>query len=193
MKKFLLSLTMATIFAILSSGADASAATTVHTVKKGDTLYKISQQHKVSVTNIKQWNNLKSTTIYPNQKLKLVKPKTVAASSTSKKKPTPSRSTEDTVVKEFVVSATAYTAHCNGCTGITKTGLNLRKNPHLKVIAVDPRVIKLGTKVHVEGYGYAVAGDIGSAIKGNRIDVFIPNKTRAYQWGRKNVKIKILD
>lgn len=192
MKKFLFALTVAMGLTIFAGGmTDASAATSVYTVKKGDTLYKISQQHKVSVTSIKKWNNLKSSVIRPNQKLKLVKPSKVASSTSSKSK-TPSRS-DDSVVKEFTVNASAYTAYCNGCSGLTKTGLNLRKNPDLKVIAVDPNVIKLGTKVHVEGYGYAVAADIGSAIKGNRIDVFIPNKTRAYQWGRKNVTIKILD
>ena len=55
----------------------------------------------------------------------------------------------------------------------------MKQNPDLKVIAVDPSVIKLGTKVHVEGYGYAIAGDIGGAIKGNKIDVFIPSKSEA--------------
>ncbi|EMF45954.1 Cell wall-binding protein [Planococcus halocryophilus Or1] len=58
---------------------------------------------------------------------------------------------------------------------------------------MDPRVIPLGSKVHVEGYGYAVAGDTGSAIKGNKIDVFIPTQSNALRWGRKNVKIKILN
>ncbi len=91
-----------------------------------------------------------------------------------------------------MVSTTAYTAYCRGCSGITKTGINLRKNPNLKVIAVDPSVIKLGTKVYVEGYGYAIAGDTGSAIKGNKIDVFMPNHSSALKWGRKTVKIKIL-
>lgn len=179
------------LITIFASGVnETSAATSVHTVKKGDTLYKISQQHKVSVSNIKQWNNLKSTVIYPNQKLRLVKSSKVASNSAAK---TPSRSNGAKVAKEFMVSATAYTAHCNGCSGITRTGLNLRKNPNLKVIAVDPRVIKLGTKVHVEGYGYAIAGDTGGAIKGKKIDVFMPNKSRAYQWGRKNVKVKVLN
>ncbi|WP_301107924.1 3D domain-containing protein [Sporosarcina sp.] len=193
MKKVLFSLAVAMMITIFTSGMnETSAAASVHTVKKGDTLYKISQMHKVSVTNIMKWNNLKSSLIKPNQKLRLVKPAKVASSTSSKKSKLPSRN-DDGVVKEFTVSATAYTAHCNGCTGVTKTGLNLRKNPDLKVIAVDPSIIKLGTKVHVEGYGYAIAGDIGSAIKGNKIDVFIPNKTRAYQWGRKNVTIKILD
>jgi uncharacterized protein YabE (DUF348 family) len=95
--------------------------------------------------------------------------------------------------KEFYVSSTAYTGSCNGCSGITATGINLRANPGVKVIAVDPSVIPLGTKVYVEGYGYAVAADTGGAIRGNKIDVFFPSKSEAYRWGRKQVKIKILN
>ena len=56
----------------------------------------------------------------------------------------------------------------------TATGLILNNNPNAKVIAVDPSVIPLGTKVYVEGYGYAVAADTGGAIKGHKIDVFFP-------------------
>jgi uncharacterized protein YabE (DUF348 family) len=99
----------------------------------------------------------------------------------------------DSVSKEFFVSSTAYTASCNGCSGTTATGLNLKANPGAKVIAVDPSVIPLGTKVYVEGYGYAVAADKGSAIKGNKIDVFFASQADAYRWGRKTVKIKILN
>jgi 3D (Asp-Asp-Asp) domain-containing protein len=68
----------------------------------------------------------------------------------------------------------------------------LLKNPTMKVIAVDPKVIPLGTRVYVEGYGYAIAGDTGGAIKGNKIDVFITTKEEALKWGRRTVKIKIL-
>jgi uncharacterized protein YabE (DUF348 family) len=95
--------------------------------------------------------------------------------------------------KEFYVSSTAYTGSCNGCSGVTATGINLRANPGVKVIAVDPSVIPLGTKVYVEGYGYAVAADTGGAIRGNKIDVFFASKSEAYRWGRKQVKIKILN
>ena len=95
--------------------------------------------------------------------------------------------------KEFYVTATAYTAYCNGCSGITATGVNLKSNPNLKVIAVDPSVIPLGTKVWVEGYGYAVAGDTGGAIKGNKIDLFMSSKSEAYDFGRKKVRVKILN
>ena len=61
------------------------------------------------------------------------------------------------------------------------------------MIAVDPKVIPLGSKVHVEGYGYAVAADTGGAIKGNKIDVFFPSKQDAINWGRKTIKIKVLN
>lgn len=180
MKKILSTLVL--VFVLFISTTVASASTGTYTVKKGDTLYRIAVNHKTTVSNLKSWNNLKSDTIKINQKLHVKKPATKKVS----------RSTSNEVVKEFYVTSTAYTAYCKGCSGITKTGINLRKNPHLKVIAVDPKVIPLGTKVHVEGYGYAIAGDTGSAIKGNKIDVFMPSTSQALNWGRKTVKIKII-
>jgi 3D (Asp-Asp-Asp) domain-containing protein/LysM repeat protein len=93
----------------------------------------------------------------------------------------------------ITVKATAYTANCAGCSGITRTGVDLNANPDAKVIAVDPNVIPLGTKVYVEGYGYATAQDTGGAIKGNKIDVFIPQKEDAIDWGVRSVKVTILD
>lgn len=103
-----------------------------------------------------------------------------------------SRSTEPSSGKEFYVTATAYTPNCAGCSGISAAGLNLRANPDMKVIAVDPNVIPLGTKVWVEGYGNAVAADTGGAIKGNKIDVLVPTTSKAKSWGRKKVRIKVL-
>ena len=94
--------------------------------------------------------------------------------------------------KTLTVTATAYTADCKGCSGVTSTGINLRKNPNAKVVAVDPSVIPLGSTVYVEGYGYAIAGDVGTDIKGKRIDVFLPSKQAAKQWGRRTVKVTIL-
>ncbi len=123
----------------------------------------------------------------------------VAKTAPAKSEPvqaTPAKETpaaEPTGGKEFYVSATAYTASCTGCSGITATGINLLKNPGLKVIAVDPRVIPLGSKVWVEGYGNAIAGDTGGAIKGNKIDLFMANKSDALSFGRKQVKIRILN
>ncbi len=95
--------------------------------------------------------------------------------------------------KEFQMSATAYTANCSGCSGYTATGINLNANPNMKVIAVDPSVIPLGTKVWVEGYGYAVAGDTGGSITGNRIDVHVPTKEEAYSFGQRTVTVKIVE
>ncbi|MCM3389379.1 LysM peptidoglycan-binding and 3D domain-containing protein [Ureibacillus chungkukjangi] len=95
--------------------------------------------------------------------------------------------------KEIMVEATAYTASCEGCTGITSTGINLLENPDAKVISVDPTVIPLGSKVFVEGYGEAIAGDTGGGIKGNKIDVFIPSKQEAINFGVKQLKVTILD
>ena len=93
--------------------------------------------------------------------------------------------------RTFTVSSTAYTAYCAGCSGRTATGINLRANPDKKVIAVDPRVIPLGSKVYVEGYGLAVAGDTGGAIKGNKIDVFMSSKSKALNWGRRSVTVTV--
>ncbi len=188
--------TLIITIALLVSGANESwAAPTTYTVKSGDTLSVIAKKHHVSVSNLQAWNNLKSTTIHPNQKLAVVSDGNTAKKVDTSKvvEKTPSRSDEDKVVKEFTVSASAFTANCNGCSGLTATGINLKSNPDMKVIAVDPNVIKLGTKVHVEGYGYAIAGDTGGSIKGNKIDVFFSTKAEAYKWGRKNVKIKILE
>ncbi|MBH0231850.1 ubiquitin-like domain-containing protein [Halobacillus yeomjeoni] len=95
--------------------------------------------------------------------------------------------------KTLYMHSTAYTANCTGCSGITAIGINLKANPGRKVVAVDPSVIPLGTRVWVEGYGYAIAGDTGGAIKGNRIDLFIPSKSQALSYGRRSVKVKILD
>src|SRR5690606_1337600 len=93
--------------------------------------------------------------------------------------------------KSFTVTATAYTADCKGCSGVTSTGINLNDNPDAKVIAVDPDVIPLHSLVYVEGYGYAIAGDTGSAIRGNKIDVFLSSEKAAKNWGVRKVKVTI--
>lgn len=91
------------------------------------------------------------------------------------------------------MNATAYSADCSECSGVTATGIDLNSNPNMKVVSVDPSVIPLGSKVHVEGYGTAVTGDTGGHIVGNRIDLHLPSKGAALDFGRKTVKVKILD
>ena len=106
----------------------------------------------------------------------------------------PSRGTGESVQKTINMQATGYIAMCKeGCTGVTATGYNLKANPHAKIIAVDPRVIPLGTKVWVEGYGYAVAADTGGAIKGYKIDLHFATEAEANKWGRRTVQVKIFN
>lgn len=108
--------------------------------------------------------------------------------------------TEEPAVEEeavtgttMTVTATAYTRNADGGYGQTATGIDLNANPNAKVIAVDPSVIPLGSTVYVEGYGTAIAGDTGGAIKGNKIDVYLPTESEVAEWGRKTVTIKVLD
>ncbi|MED0971971.1 MULTISPECIES: 3D domain-containing protein [Bacillus cereus group] len=101
--------------------------------------------------------------------------------------------------KEFYVTATAYTAdpsengYKSGETVKSKLGHDLTANPNMKLIAVDPAVIPLGSTVYVEGYGTAIAGDTGSAIKGHIIDLLMPDSATANNWGRRTVKVTILN
>ncbi|MDD3364597.1 MAG: 3D domain-containing protein [Syntrophomonas sp.] len=82
------------------------------------------------------------------------------------------------------MQATAYTY-----TGYrTATG----QDPAVGMIAVDPQVIPLGSKLYIEGYGYALAADTGGAVKGNIIDLFMEEYTQCVNWGRRNVKVYIL-
>jgi 3D (Asp-Asp-Asp) domain-containing protein len=61
------------------------------------------------------------------------------------------------------------------------------------VVAVDPDFIPLGTRLYIEGYGYAIAGDVGGAIKGNRIDLGHDTRAQAKKVGRRIVRVHILD
>ena len=83
--------------------------------------------------------------------------------------------------------ATGYPAMVTG-TGRTYLGLRARKG----IVAVDPRVIPLGSRLYVQGYGEAYAGDIGGAIKGNRIDLCFRTFGEADRYGKKRVKVWIL-
>lgn len=95
---------------------------------------------------------------------------------------------------KFVEATAFYNSGSNG-NHTTATGNPTVYNPSgWSTIAVDPKVIPLGTRVYIEGYGFGVAHDTGGAIKGDIIDVFMPNRDAAYTWGRKKgVKIYILN
>ncbi|WP_252314025.1 peptidoglycan-binding protein [Sinobaca sp. H24] len=93
----------------------------------------------------------------------------------------------------FTAEATAYTAFCTGCSGTTATGVDLRANPNQNVIAVDPNVIPLGSTVEVEGMGTFTAADTGGAINGNRIDIFMADRSDAVSFGRQNLEVTVID
>ena len=71
--------------------------------------------------------------------------------------------------------------------GSTALGVPVRRG----VVAVDPQLIPLGTKLHVPGYGPGLAADVGYAIKGKIIDVWFPTMAKARQWGRRTVTITV--
>ncbi|ASK64243.1 hypothetical protein CFK37_00565 [Virgibacillus phasianinus] len=153
------------------------AAAEKETESKGKAVSKEESEHKVTPVANKEDEN-----------------KTEAAAREEKDAETPKpekKPQDNTDKKSFTVTATAYTMESAGGSGVTYTGINLRENPNAKVIAVDPSVIPIGSVVHVEGYGYAIAGDIGSAINGNKIDVYVPTRQAALEWGVRTVKVTI--
>jgi len=87
--------------------------------------------------------------------------------------------------KIIQVQATAYTHTGN----TTFTGIY----PQIGTIAVDPKVIPLGSRMWVEGYGYGIAQDTGGLIKGNIIDLFMDTKQDCLRWGRRWVKVYVLE
>lgn len=194
-----------------------------YTIQQGDKLYKIAEAYNVAMEQLVKWNNiLNPNLIFAGEKLAVtaeagallqqvaavakeleqeqqdeavqasVQQDQAQAQAQQQQAQAPA-SSQEAQNKTITVSATAYTAYCTGCSGITANGTDLRANPELKVIAVDPTVIPLGTRVFVEGYGEAIAADTGGAIKGNKIDVFIPTQEDALNWGRQTVQVTILN
>ncbi len=90
----------------------------------------------------------------------------------------------DSYSKAYTMSASAYCIN-----GYTASGTQT----HYGTVAVDPNVIPLGTRLYIPGYGYAVAEDTGGAIKGNKIDVWVPSYDEAIQFGRRDVTVYVLN
>lgn len=86
--------------------------------------------------------------------------------------------------KAVEVRASAYTH--------TGSRTSSGTNPKVGTVAVDPSVIPMGSKLYVEGYGFGRAEDIGGAIKGNRIDVFLESEQECRRWGHRSVKVYLL-
>lgn len=99
--------------------------------------------------------------------------------------------TEPLVVKTASSTASGYVTY-------TATFYALRgrmangQNVHSGAIAADPRVLPLGTVVHIQGMGTYTVKDTGGAIKGRRVDIWVPSRRQALQLGRKKVKIRVI-
>jgi len=99
-----------------------------------------------------------------------------------------------TLTGEWDMTATAYYAFGRGGNdingnGITAIGLRARKG----IVAVDPRVIPLGTRLYIPGYGEALAADTGGWIKGSRIDLCFETYEECFKWGRRKIKIYLVE
>ncbi len=98
---------------------------------------------------------------------------------------------------EYNMEATAYTSACTGCTGITKGGTDVRKWNNWRIIAVDPSVIPLKSKVELivngTSWGVYLADDTGGDIKGNRIDILMENNAKALEFGRRPVVLRVTE
>ena len=92
---------------------------------------------------------------------------------------------------EWKVVATAYYAGGGGLNGdgVTATGLRARKG----IVAVDPRIIPLGTKLYIEGYGQALAADTGGWIKGDRVDLCFDSLDECYRYGRRKIYVYLVE
>ncbi|MHB8840506.1 MAG: 3D domain-containing protein [Candidatus Aquicultor sp.] len=91
--------------------------------------------------------------------------------------------------RTFTMRASAYAPNYGpGVGSRCANGMKARKG----VVAVDPRVIPLGTRLYIEGYGEAIAADTGGAIKGNRIDLCYNTPGECFKFGRRSVKVTIL-
>ena len=103
------------------------------------------------------------------------------------------RELEDIFSRAETYTVTAYThAAPGGCIngtgdGITASGIPVREG----LVAVDPKVIPLGTEIWVQGFGRLLAADVGGAIKGNRLDVFMECRKAAIEFGRQSRKVVI--
>ena len=92
--------------------------------------------------------------------------------------------------KELICSTTAYTS---GAGSMTASGRVVARDPNgISTVSVDPNVIPFGTYLYIEGYGYAVAADTGSAINGNELDLYFSSSSECYNWGTKTVKAIVL-
>ena len=146
--------------------------------KARETIFTIEQQNKMQYEQLKQMqdrlNDINTQLMIEQEELKILKKEQDAF---------------------FTVKATAYTHNDPGCNKVTALGTTVKEN---RTLAVDPKVIPLGSKVKVvSNYpgvsGEYVAEDVGGSIKGGRVDIYMPSVSRAMQFGRRDIRIRVLE
>ena len=189
----------------------------VYKVQSGDALWYLAHQYQTTISSIKALNGLKSDVIYPGMKLliargsKLIKGQSqhlvfaAANTSTSTGNQNTAKATSSAAVStqpsSTVISAVA-TAYDSSVASNGPYGAVDYFGDPLKFgdIAVDPSVIPLGSKVFISGYSdsalpkggfYATAVDTGGAIKGDRIDIYLPSTSAAIDFGIEHVKVTV--
>lgn len=114
---------------------------------------------------------------------------TTTTTTTSTTTTTTTTTSSSSYLKTLTMTATAYSATGNKtATGVWPT----RNSSGVSTVAVDPNVIPLGTKLYIEGYGYAIAADTGGAIKGNKIDLFMNSNSECINFGRQAVTVHVV-
>ncbi|MCX7569935.1 3D domain-containing protein [Tumebacillus sp. DT12] len=163
-------------------------ATLPYQVQAGDSLYVIAAKFGTDIATLQQMNNIQDAAFLkigqelaiPNQEKKQID------SGHKIKKILSADLTAYTAGPESTGKSPGHPAY-----GITASGAYV-KDHH--TIAVDPRVIPMGTKVYIEGIGIRVAEDTGGAIKGNRIDVYMSDLNAAIQFGyKRDIKVYVLE
>lgn len=162
-----------------------------YVVQAGDTLYRIAQLFQTTVELLVMENHIEDVRkLQIGQKLKIPAVHVEVASYLEGE--------HSEISKAFKAKLTAYTAgfESTGKTpshpeyGITSSGARVQEN---HTIAVDPQLIPMGSLVYIEGIGIRRAEDTGSAIKGNRIDVYIPDLQEALKFGvKKDINVYVL-
>lgn len=95
--------------------------------------------------------------------------------------------------RTITVVATAYDPGPGSCGPYADGKTCNGKRAGYGIIAVDPKLIPLGAKLYIPGYGYGIAADVGGAIKGNHVDLGFNSRGGAFAWGKRQVKLTIVD
>jgi 3D (Asp-Asp-Asp) domain-containing protein len=182
--KYLPFLLLVTLFCSGSFKATASNPLVAYTVHKGDTLYHIAKLYRTSVEQLQVDNHIQNVShIQIGQRIKVRS--NVAFNQKQVKKVIRATLTAYTAGIESTGKTPSHPAY-----GITASGARVREG---RTIAVDPRLIPIGSVVYIEGVGIRVAEDTGSAIRGAKIDVYMNNVDAARQFGvKRNRKVYVL-